>query len=352
MKAWQDISLQLQRQNVVLGQTLNIQGILQDSYTSEFLIVIEGVIATAAATAAIEGLTAILQKINISGPLPGYQPLTPVNGLSGPMVTEIGQFIRKNLSFSFGGLGTTGKFGCTIPCTFINPRMKYPLSHMAILPTNIMGAVNFSVQVATQAQLDTNGTATLAFTSINIYVQQNEYKANSIPALAPLIPAPNAGLFKFVPSSLNYVQNQNVQASQQSQQLFPNGTYMLILIRSFPTTVGGVASSRQSDTAVTGPFDTSITSQGIVIQDVNQAPKSAEDWYSLRKKNLDTIDDPLVTGNVCFQYNQGADKIFQPIIGPNQIPLNYATVLTSTTAPRIDFVYQQIFDTMNWLGLV
>jgi hypothetical protein len=354
MLPWQDIALQLQRQTITFGNTINIQGVLQDSYTSEFIIGVEGTISTAAATACIEGLPAILQKVNISGPLSGYAPLTPVNGLSGPMLMDISQFIRRSVSYSFGSLGSTGKFGVYIPCTFINPRMRYPWSHMGILPTSLMGAVNFNILVASQAQLDTNGTPTLAFSTLTLYVQQNEYKASTVPLMSPLVPAANVpkGSFQFIPTSLNYVQNSSVQTSAQTQQQFPNGTYLLLLVRSFSTTASGVATVRQADTAATGPIDTSVTTSGLILQDVNQAPKTAATYYTIRKDNLDNIFDSLVTGNCCFQYNNGVDKIFQPIVGPNQIPLNYGTTTTGTTSPRIDFVYQQLFDTQNWLGLV
>lgn len=353
MKAWQEISLQLQRQSTTLGAVVNIQGVLQDSYTSEFIIAVEGTVSTAAATACAEGLPAILQKVNINGPLAGYAPLTPINGLSGPMLTEVGQFIRRNLSYSFGALGSTGNFGIYIPCTFVQPRLAYPWSLMSILPTNLMGAVNFNVQIATQGQLDTNSTPTLAFSTLTIYVQQNEYKASTIPALSPLVPAAQvpSGSFQFIPSSLNYVQNLNIQTSNQSQQLFPNGTFLLILIRAFSATSNGVPTTRQADGSSGGPIDESVTTSGLILQDVNQSPKYATTWYTIRKKNKDNVVDSLVTGNGCFEMNNGVSNIFQPIIGPNQIPLNYGSTTASTTNPRLDFVYQQIFDTQNWLGL-
>jgi hypothetical protein len=352
-KLWQPIDLQLQRQNVTLGQTVNIQ-VTQDSITSEFLIMLEGVITTAAATAAIEGLPSLVNKVNISGPLSGYAPLTPVNGLSGPMLVEIGQFIRKTYSYSWGALGSTGKFGVSIPCTFINPRVRPPLALASCLPTNLMGAVNFTIQMATQTQVDTNAAPTFATSSLSLYVQQNEYKASSIPLMSPLVPIGQVttGSWQFIPSSLNYAQNTSIQTTAQAQQLFPNGTYLLLLIRSFTATSGGVATVRQSDTAAVGPLDTSITTQGLILQDVNQSPKIAATFYTLRKDNLDAIEDSLITGNACFRFNDGLNNIFQPIPGPNQIPLNYSTTTTGTTNPRIDFVYQQIFDSMNWLGLI
>lgn len=357
MLPWQELALQLGRQNTTLGSTINVNGILQDSYTSEFIIGVEGTIGTAAATACAEGLPAIIQKVNIQGPLTGYSPLNPVNGLSGPMLVEIGQFIRRNISYSFGSLGSTGKFGVYIPCTFINPRLRYPYSHMSCLPTKFMGAVNFTMQLANQGQLDTNGTATLAFSTLTIFVQQNEYKSSSIPNMAPLAPAAQLanggkGLFMFVPSSLNYLQNSNITTSAQTQTLLPNGTYTLILLRSFTSQSNGVPTVRQTDTGTAGPIDTSVTTSGLTLQDVNQNPKLATDWYTLRKDNEDNITDSLIAGNACFQLNNGLAAIFQPQVGPNQVPVNYGTTTSGTTNPRVDFVYQQIFDTQNWLNLI
>ena len=359
MLAWQELALQLARATVSLGQTNNVTGVLQDSYTSEFIIGVEGTISTGAATAAIEGLPALIQKVTISGPMSGsqYQPLQPINGLSGPMLTEMAQFIRSNVSYSFGSLGSTGKFGVYIPCTFLHPRLPYPWNLMSILPTKNMGSVNFNITMATQAQVDTNNSPTFATSALTIFVQQNEYKANSIPAMAPLAPLstlPNngQGLFLFIPSTTNYYQNLTVQASQQSQQLIPNTTLTLLLMRSFSTTVNGIPTVRQSDTAAGGPIDVSTTAQAITLQDVTQAPRISVDWYTLRKDNLDHITDSLVTGNACFQFNRALSKIFQPVPGPNQIPVNYPTTLTGTTAPRIDFVTQQITDAQNWLSLL
>jgi hypothetical protein len=353
-KQWQPIALQLQRQNVTLGQTLNIQGVLQDSYTSEFLIMVEGTVTTAAATAAIEGLPALIQKVLISGPLPGYNTLTPINGLSGPMLSEFAQFKRRNVSYSFGSLASTGKFGVSIPCTFLNQRLGGAWARMSCLPTNIMGAVNFNIQIASQAQVDTNATPTFAASPLTVYVQQNEYKASTIPPLSALVPASQvqSGAFQFIPSSLNYLTTGTMVAGSAIQQLFPNGTYLALLLRAFSTTASGVATARQSDTVAGGPIDLSVTSPGLILQDVNQQPKSAVTWYTIRKDNLDNIYDSLVTGNACFQFNNRAWEIFQPAIGPNQIPLIYPVTLTGTTNPRVDFVYEQIFDSMNWLGLI
>lgn len=362
MLPWQEFVAQLGRQNVTLGQNVNINGVLQDSITSEFIIEVEGTITTVAATPAIEGLPALVQNVNLSGPLANYGSLNPINGISGPMLSEIAQFIRSNVSYSFGSLGTTGKFGVSVPCTFLQPRLNYPWSRMSCLPTNDMGSVNFTIQIANQAQVDTNATATFAASTLTVYVQQNEYLRNSVPALAALVPAgqlpkgsdgvPGSNLFMFIPSTLNYLSITPIQTTPQQQQLFSNSTLMLMMIRSFPTVAtSGVATSRQSDTVAGGPLNLSVTSQGITIQDVNKAPRRNVNYYTMRKENLDNITDGLVTGNAAFQFNRGLDKIFQPSIGPNQIPLILDTVTTGTTNPRIDVVYQQITDSQNWLGL-
>jgi hypothetical protein len=350
---WDNVALQLQRQNITFGNTVNVQGVLQDSYTSEFLIMVEGTISTVAATACIEGLPAILQKININGPLAGFGPLTPFNGLSGPMIVDASQFVRRSISYSFGSLGSTGKFAVSIPCTMINQRFRYPWSHMSVLPTSLMGAVNFNILVASQAQLDVNVSPTLDFSTLTMYVQQNEYTRESIPLMSPNVPAAQVpkGSFQFIPMSWNYAQNQNIQTAAQTQQLLPNGTYTLVLIRSFTTQVNGVPTVRQSDAGTAGPIDTSVTTSGMILQDVNQQPKVAATYYTLRKDNQDNAYDVIVVGNACYQFNNGVDRIFQPSPGPNQIPINIGTTTTGTSNPRLDFCYQQIFDTQNWLGL-
>lgn len=355
MKPWDNIFLQLQRLNAVFGQQLAFQCI-QDSVVSELIIGVEGVIGTAAATAAIEGLPSIISKVSVGGTLTGYQPLTPINNMSGPMLAESAQFIRSNVSYSFGSLGSTGAFGVYIPCTFLHPRLPGQWRYMSCLPAKWMGNLTLNVTVATQAQMDTNSSPLLAFTSLSVVIQQNEYKVASIPgSLSPLVPAGQvpSGSFQFVPTTLNYVQQLNPQAGQQQQQLFPNGTYLLMLIRSFNSTTSATRTPtvRQSD-GVAGPIDTSITSIGLNLQDVNQSPKEAVDWYTMRFENLNNITDSLVAGNAAFQFNRGLSDIFQPLIGPNQVPLLYPVNLTSTTNPRIDFVYMQLFDAMNWLQLV
>lgn len=354
MKSWQAIALQLQRQNASFGNQLNFLAI-QDSYVSEFIIGIEGTISTAAATAAVEGLSSLVSKVSVSGPLTGYQPLTPINNLSGPMLVEAAQFIRGNVSFGYGSLGSTGNIGEYIPTTFLHPRLPAPWRYMSCLPANLMGSCTINVTMAAQNQCDTNATPTLAFSNLTCFIQQNEYKSNSIPALSPLVPAAQVvnGAFQFIPTTLNYYSQLNPQAGQQNQQLFPNGTYMMFLLRSFASTSSTTRTplTRQTDAGQV-PIDGSITSAGLVLQDVNQSPKSAVTWGTLRKDNLDHVTDSLVPGNVCFQFNRGISDIYQPIVGPNQIPLNYPIVLTGTTLPRVDFVYMQLFDSMNWLGLV
>lgn len=354
-KPWDNIFLQLQRLNGVFGQQLAFQAI-QDSIVSEFIIGVEGVIGTAAATATVEGLPSIISKVQVGGTLTGYQPLTPINGMSGPMLAECAQFIRSNVSYSFGSLGSTGAFGVYIPCTFLHPRLPGMWRYMSCLPAKWMGNLTVNVTIGTQAQMDTNASPTLAFTSLSVVIQQNEYKVSSIPStLSPLVPAGSvpSGSFQFVPTTLNYVQNLNPQAGQQQQQLFPNGTYMLFLIRSFTgtTTATRTPTARQTD-GTAGPIDTSISTIGLVLQDVNQSPKQAVDWYTMRFENLNNITDSLVAGNGAMQFNRGLSDIFQPLIGPNQVPLNYPVVLTGTTNPRIDFCYMQLFDAMNWLQLV
>jgi hypothetical protein len=355
VKIFQPLTLPLQRANATLGQRLYFQA-TQDSIIEEFLIMVEGTISTAAATATVEGLPALVQQVLVQGTLTGYSPPVPCNNMSGPMLSEYAQFKRANVSYSFGSLGSTGAFAVSIPVTFSHWRWPAPFRFASCLPAKWMGALNVNVTMAIQSQVDTDSSPTFAVSALSVYIQQNQFKSDTVPnVLSPLVPAAQvpANSFQYIPSTLNYQSVLIPQAGPTQQQLFPNGTYLNVMVRSFTSTnsTTRVPTERQAD-GTAGPIDTSVSSPGLVLQDVNQAPRRAADWYSIRKDNLDHIYDSLVDGNACFQMNRNLSDVFQPQIGPNQIPLLYPVVLTGTSNPRIDFVYEQLFDSTNWLGLI
>lgn len=346
MQLWQRQVIQLQRTPAVLGQTLNFQA-QQDSFISEFLISLEGVIGTAAATANPEGLAALVQNVRVTGSLNAGGNINPINNVRGPQLFELAQFIRANVSYSFGSLGSTGSFGVYIPCTFENPRMGYPNQFMSVLPSNAMGQLSVSVTIANQNQVDTNSPATFALTSMNVSVQQNQFFVNTLPATT------GQNAWQYFSTTVDVLTNNNVQSGIVQQQ-FPNGAAFLnILMRSMSATSASVRAcvTKQADGAATGPIDTTSTSAGFTLLDSNNVPKRQMDWYQIRKDNLDHITDSLVAGNACFQFNRGIMDVWRPTPGPSIIPLNVPYTTTGTTNPLVEFVYQRLFDPANALNL-
>ena len=339
MQAWQRQIIQLGRQSAALGQTLNFLAQL-DSWVSEFIIFGEGVIGTAAATANPEGLSALLQQVRITGTLPSGNPISPINNLRGPQLNEIAQFIRSNVSFSYGSLGSTGNFGFYIPCTFEQPRMG-SLAFIGCIPAGTMGSLSINVSIALQSGVDTNGSATFALTSMQLGVEQRQFYPATVPQNSP-----------YYLITLDQVVNANPQGGTQ-QQLFPNGSaYMLILIRSMASTAANTRTciTKQTDAGQV-PVDASPTAVGLNLQDAANLPKTQSYWGDMRKANLDQITDALVAGNICFQFNRGISDVWRPGGSSQQIPLNYTVNTTGTTLPLIEFVYQRLFDPANTLQL-
>lgn len=341
MLPWQKQVIQLQRQSAALGTTVNVLGQL-DSWVGEYIIAIEGNVTTVAATANPEGLPALLQQMRITGTLANGTPISPVNNIRGPQLAEIAQFIKANVTYSYGSLGSTGNFGTYIPCTFEHPRLGDSLRYISCLPAGTMGALNLSIQFANQNQVDTNTTPTFAAT-FSVGVQQNQYYASSIPAGSP-----------YYLSTLDQVVQANPQSGSGQQQLFPNGSaYLNFLVRSMSNTNSTTRAcvAKQTDAGQV-PIDASTSSVGFNLQDANNVPKIQTYWGDLRKDNLDAITDSLVTGNVCFQFNRGPNAIWRPAPGSNQIPLVIPYNITGTTNPLVEFVYQRLFDPANTLQLI
>jgi hypothetical protein len=351
MLAYQRQIIQLQRQTATLGSTVNVLAQL-DSIVSEFVILVEGTIGTAAATANPEGLAAILQQVRITGTLSDGTPVSPINNIRGPQLNEIAQFIKTNVSWSWGALTSTGAFGAYVPCTFENWRMNETVvvngtgvttRFMSCLPAGTMGALSLSITLANQNQLDTNAAPTLAFTTISIGVQQNQFFKASIPAQ-----------FTYFPNSIDQQVQANPQAGTGQQQLFPNGTgYLLFLIRSMTTTTTATrtCTAKQAD-GTNGPVDATFTSLGLSLQDSNNVPKYQEGWENIRKENLDHITDSIVAGNACLQFNRGLQSVWRPSPGSNTIPLSVPYQLTGTTNPLVEYIFMRLWDPNNLLGLI
>lgn len=340
MQLWQKQVIQLQKSPAVFGQTLNFQA-QQDSFIGEFLIQVEGSIGTAAATANPEGLASLIQNVRVTGALNAGGNVNPINNIRGPQLTEFAQFIRVNVSYSFGSLGSTGAFGLSIPCTFEHVRMAGRLRYMSVLPANQMGQLSVAVSMANQNQCDTNATPTLVLSGVYVTVQQNQYFANTLDPK-----------YVYYYSSMDQVQQTNISGGTWQQQ-FPNGAaYLGILIRSMTSTTATIraCTAKQAD-GVAGPIDTSTTATGLQLLDANNVPKEQLDWYQGRKANLDQITDSLVAGNFCFQFNRGITDVWRPIPGNNYIPLNLGLSTSGTTNPLIEYIYLRLFDPTNSLNL-
>jgi len=313
---------------------------------------VEGTISTAAATANPEGLPAILQQVRVTGTLSDGTPVSPINNIRGPQLAELAQFIRSNVSWSWGSLGSTGTFGAYVPCTFENWRMNGTvmvngnpvyLRWMSCLPAGTMGALTISIQLANQNQLDTNAAPTLAFSTISIGIQQNQFFKSSVPAL-----------FTYFPNSVDQIVNSAVSAGTGQNILFPNGTaYLNILLRSMTSTNATTRAcvTKQADGTV-GPIDLSYTSLGLTLADSNNVPKAQLGWEQIRKDNLDHITDSLVAGNACFQFNNGLQSVWRPSPGSNTIPLTVPYNTTGTSNPLVEFIYQRLWDPNNALQLI
>lgn len=341
MQPYQRQSIQLQRLTMLLGDTQNFQAQL-DSLISEFVVGVQATVSVIAATPNAEGVNAIVQQIQVNGALNGGS-ISPINSIRGPQLAEMAQFIRTNVSYSYGSLGSTGAIGVFIPCTFEKFRMEYPLRTMSCLPSDNMGSLNVRVTLSTQAQLDTNAAPTMAFSNITVFVQQNQFFKGTIPSD-----------WAFFYTSMDQIVQNNLVANTQFQTLLPNGAaYELILIRSMtatnPTTRAAV--TKQVDGSGNGPINALTTSNGILLLDANNVPKRAVYYNTIRKDNLDNITDALVNGNACFQFNRGLWDIWRPQLGNNTIPLNIDVNLTGTTSPAFEVVHQRLFDPKNSLAL-
>lgn len=342
MLPWQRQTIQLGKQSVVLGQAVNYLCQL-DSWVSEFIIGLEGVIGTAAATANPEGLASLIQQVRVNGTLADGTPVSPINNIRGPQLGELAEFIRARVTFSYGALGTTGNFGVYIPCTFEHIRLGPAYQYMSCLPAGTMGALTINVTMANQNQVDTNSTATFALTSAQMGVQQNQFFASSVPAKSP-----------YYLSTVDQLVQSNPLAGSGQQQLFPNGSaYLNILLRSMSNTNSTTRAcvTKQTDTGQV-PIDASPGSVGLNLQDANNVPKVQTFYGDLRKENNDNVTDTIVAGNVCFQFNRGISSVWRPSPGSNQIPLIVPYVLTGTTNPQVEFVYQRLFDPLNNLNLI
>lgn len=329
-------TLQLARQTFALGGTVLSFQASRDSIIKGFNIVVEGTIGTAAATASVEGLAALVQNVSIRGSHKTESNVNPINNLSGPDLFELYQFQNASLPRVSGSLSSTGAFRLNIPVYFDNPRMPAPFNLATCLPAQNMTDLTIEIRTALQAQVDTNAVPTFALTSASCYVVQDQYMVETID--------PD---WKWTRNSLDVLDVPVLTTGSLDINLPTGGYYSLILMRAAATkNSAGVILTKQSDTtayASSAPFNLDVGG-GMKLYDVNKRVKLETDYLSIRADNLASTLDSLVDGNACIQFNQSPNQLYwtgQPTRGTNNLVLT-TQVRTGTNA-SVRTVYQRIF---------
>lgn len=342
-----------------IGANLNGQTLSFDLDRSGLIhgldITIEGDIGTAAATASVGGLFDIIQNVRLAFTLTNGGSFTPINGLTGSDLAELSQFKRGIFPRVVGSLGATGQFRITIPIDMVQYGWSGQLASTSSaqvgnvyprfacsLPAYACSTATLSFSVATQNQLDSNGTPTLVVANVNAFVTQRQVPKT------------------LVPTNMYYAQNQlditeftNLTTGTNNQYNLAAGGYLtLALIRSFSAT-----NVKQADGTVS-PFTSNIAATAAPTQllqmlDTQRVPKVDGSFQLLRDWNYEAIVDTLITGNACFQYNRSQNQAFNTsglvASSTNQIPI--IANITAAANSKIRVVTERVFDPQGYLQI-
>lgn len=330
-------------QTFSLGQTFNFD-INRDSVVDEVFIVLEGTITTAAATAAIEGLAALVQSVQVRGSMAGVGEIVPVSNASGPDLAELYQFQVGALvnETGQGALGSTGFFRVIIPVRFAQQFWGNEIANRCTsLAAYAMSSLSLSITSATQAQVDTNASATFVLGTTVCWLRIFQCFRDSVPANF---------MDTNIRTSIEVKENAAVTTQAPASDSLPaGGDYSLILLRAF--SAGGASQTKQALSG-TAPFTNGAT-QSIKLYDLTRYIKADISFNDLRASNLQDVFDTIPTGNACFIYNRGPTKLFQTGAinkAQSDIRLEY-TATAPSAGGKIRFVYQRIFDPNNVLGI-
>jgi hypothetical protein len=296
---------------------------------------VEGVFSGAAATASVEGLAALAQSVTLRGSMAGEPSVQPINGLSGPDLFQAAQFHRGSIPHVVGSLGSAAKFRVTIPLYFQHPFFTFPQNLMAALPAYKMSDLTLTVNGATQAQLDSNATPTLAITSAVIGIEVFGFYRNTIPEGLP-----------FLRSEWGQLQDDTITTSATREVKLPaGGDYTMLLVRSFYD-----GNTKQAETA-SAPF-TQPPGVPLSIFDIAGFPKLTSSFLAARAENLALCLDSLVAGNMAFVWNRGQDQVFQTgQIGMSLNNIKFQYDATANSGAKVRFVWNRLFDPTNLLGI-
>lgn len=328
----------------VSAQTFTVGGspltfnIPRESVIEKISVAVEGNISTGAATAAVDGLPALLQSLSVTGSLMNGR-FEPIVALSGPDLYEAGQFHRGTLPHNFGALGSTGRFRVEIPLYFREYFWGDEMKNLLpAIPAWQMSELTLTVTPATQAQIDSNATPTFAVSAgATVQVEVHQYFRESVPAD-----------MKFLRGTWELqIDPVATSASPYEVRLPAGGDYTQILLRAFSG-----ANTRQAQTGTAGPL--TYPNGYIRLFELSRTVKIDTEPGKLRAQNLEIVVDTLVAGNYCLSFNRfGPNQVFQT--GAIGQALNNLTMHLNTTTGSgnsIRFVSRRIFDPENFLGIV
>lgn len=309
----------------------------RESIIDKIVVIVDGTISVAANSAAIEGLPALIQNINLRGSLANAPEYNPINSLTGPDMFEAAQAHRGKLPYIIGSLGSAAKFRLTIPiyCRdfFFSDESKNLLT---AIPAYLMSTLKLTITPATTAQADV-GTGVLALTA-TAYVEVHQYYRDSIP-----------DNIQFIRPSWEFLQDDSITTSTTRELKFPaGGHYSFMLARSFQA-----ANVKQTDQGATNSAP--ITSPGTMrIYDLSRFTKVESDFQKLRADNYTHYgEDSLVAGNAAFLWNRNGEVgLFQTGaigVAQNNVLLQYDA--TAAANSKIRFVYRRLLDPGNLLNI-
>lgn len=327
----------LTKQSFTLGGSALTFLIPRESLIDRLDLFFEGNFTTAAATAAIEGLSAIAKSVTLSGSMAGGR-IEPISGIAGPALFEFAQIHQGSLPHTYGALTPSGRFRVTIPLLFRNFGFSSQARNLlTALPAWQMSELTLSVTPAAQADLDTNATPTLVLASGKVGVDVKQYFRETVPNDIVTIRST-------VERTLD---NNPATESAHEVKLPSGGDYDAILLRAF-----SAANVKMANTGTTGPI---TQPDGVIrLYELSRTTKFETDYAKLRADNLAITLDTLVDGNAALVFGRyGEDQIFQTgAIGQalNNVVLQYDS--TNVTGGKVDFIYRRLFDPNNYLGIV
>ena len=332
--------LPVQAQTFALGGNNITFDIPRESVIDRMDVWVSGIIGTGAATAAIEGLSRLVNRIDLRGSLSGQPELVPISGLTGPDMFEIAQFQSNALPFAKGALGTAAFFYVNIPLFFReNFFGNEQLNILPSIPAYQMSDLTLNIQTALQSQVDVNTTPTFALTSATCGVNVYQCYRDTIP-----------GNLQFIRGQFEVIQDDSVQTNSTREVKFPSGgDYSLLLARSFLS-----ANAKQTDATASGTGPLTSETGTIKLYDLSRFTKMETSFGKIRAMNQhQTIDDTLVDGNAAFVFNRGPTNLFQT--GKAGVALNNILMQYDASTPaaggKIRFVYRRLFDPANLLGI-